>query len=114
MDVVVSRKYVENATGIIAKALDGNLTGVYLHGSAVLGGYDTRHSDLDAVVVVPNPITEAQREAIVRNLAEDALPCPAAGLEMSIVTEAVAANPHVAAPALDLHMATAASDTKSH
>lgn len=109
---VISRKYLENVAEIMTKALDGNLTGIYLHGSAVLGGYDAWHSDLDVLVVVPNPITEAQREAIVGNLTEEALPCPAAGLEMSIVTEAVAANPQAAAPAFELHMTTAASDTK--
>lgn len=107
-----SEEYLQKLNDRISLALDGNLTGIYLHGSAVLGGYDAGRSDLDVLVVVPSPMTEAQRAAVATTLSEEALQCPAAGLEMSIVTDAVAANPDTSAPAFELHMTTASSDSK--
>lgn len=107
-----SEEYLHELNDRISLALDGNLTGSYLHGSAVLGGYDASRSDLDVLVVVPRSTTAAQRAAVATTLSEESLPCPAAGLELSIVTEAAAAHPDAAAPAFELHMTTAASDSK--
>lgn len=107
-----SEEYLQKLGDRILQAFDGNVTGIYLHGSAVLGGYNSDRSDLDVLVVVPKPMTEAQRAATAKTLSDEALPCPATGLEMSIVTEAVAANPDVAAPPFELHMTTAATDSK--
>lgn len=107
-----SEIYLQKLSKKISHTLNGNLTGIYLHGSAVLGGYDVHRSDLDVLVVVPRPITEGQRTELAETLREETLPCPAAGLELSIVTDAAAATVDVSAPAFELHMTTAPADSK--
>ncbi|MFD0004704.1 aminoglycoside adenylyltransferase family protein [Streptomyces sp. NPDC127178] len=44
-----------------------SLLGIYLHGSATLGGLRP-HSDIDVLVVVSEPTTHAQRRALVEEL----------------------------------------------
>ncbi|EGX95376.1 streptomycin adenylyltransferase, putative [Cordyceps militaris CM01] len=107
-----SEEYLHNLSDRISRALEGNLTAIYLHGSAVLRGYNRRWSDLEVLVVVPSQTTLAQRAAVAETVSEKALPCPATGLEISIVTESATANPDTAAPAFELHMTTAASNSK--
>ncbi|KAJ3476041.1 hypothetical protein NLG97_g9258 [Lecanicillium saksenae] len=107
-----SEAYLQKLSQNVSNALKGSLTGIFLHGSAVLGGYDARQSDLDVLVVVPNPITDSQRTAVTEVLSEKELPCPAMGLEMSIVTEAAAANIESTAPTFELHLTTAPLDSK--
>ncbi|MFJ8147140.1 aminoglycoside adenylyltransferase family protein [Streptomyces sp. NPDC096048] len=46
---------------------DGNVLGVYAHGSATLGGLRP-HSDLDLLVVVRHPTTHAQRATLTEEL----------------------------------------------
>ena len=38
--------------------LEDNLTGIYLHGSAVMGCYNPKKSDLDLIVVVNEPMQD--------------------------------------------------------
>jgi hypothetical protein len=87
------------------------LAGVYLHGSAVLGGFDARRSDVDVLVVCEHPMTSAQQTAAAEALSQQRLPCPGRGLELSIVTVGVAHHP-VAEPAFELHLTTAPEDTR--
>ncbi len=84
---------------------------MYLHGSAVLGGYDVRRSDLDVLVVSDGPLDIDDQRALAEALAEERLPCPAGGLELSVVTEESARLP-VAKPLFELHVTTAPADTK--
>jgi len=87
------------------------LAGAYLHGSAVLGGFDARRSDVDILVVCGGPVTPAQQSAAAEALSERRLPCPVRGLELSMVTLEAARHP-VAEPAFELHLTTAPDDTK--
>lgn len=70
------------------EVLGESLVGAYLHGSAVLGGLRPT-SDLDVLVVVDRPTTEAQRRAIVGRLLEisgkRARRGPARPVELNIV-----------------------------
>ncbi len=69
--------------------LKNNLTGIYLHGSAVMGCWQPKKSDLDFIVVVREDMTdETKREYMDRLITLDAA-CPAKGIEMSIVTKNV-------------------------
>lgn len=104
-----TQAYLDEAARRIETTLAG-VVGIYLHGSAVLGGYDPRSdSDIDILVVAAAAVPDAQKQALASLLSEESLPCPAAGgLEMSVVTAASAAQP-VAAPAYELHVRTAAS-----
>ncbi|WP_207128325.1 aminoglycoside adenylyltransferase domain-containing protein [Actinocatenispora comari] len=108
MDEAMER-YLSGLAAAAARALGDDLVGCYLHGSAVLGGFDARHSDVDVLVVAAGATSAAQRASLTAGLA--ALPCPAVGLELSVVTRAAAAGP-TAAPRFELHLTTARDDPK--
>jgi Domain of unknown function (DUF4111) len=103
--------YARDVASALAAVLGSRLVGVYLHGSAVLGGFDARRSDIDIVAVCENPMTAAEQSAAAERLSDERLPCPAHGLELSIVTLPVAQHP-VAQPAFELHVTTAPEDSK--
>jgi hypothetical protein len=106
-----SERYALDVAAATAGLLGSQLTGVYLHGSAVLGGFDARRSDIDVLAVSDGPMTPAQQSAVAGALSEARLPCPAQGLEMSIVTLDAAQHP-TAEPVFELHLTTAAADSK--
>jgi hypothetical protein len=106
-----SERYGADVAAALAGVLGPDLTGVYLHGSAVLGGFDARRSDVDILVVSEGAMTAGQQAAAAEALSEERLPCPAAGLELSVVTLAAARHP-VARPAFELHLTTEPEDRK--
>jgi hypothetical protein len=106
-----SQRYATDVAAALARVLGPDLTGVYLHGSAVLGGFDPRRSDVDILAVSEGAMTAGQRAAAAGALSEERLPCPAAGLELSVVTLAAARHP-VARPAFELHTTTGSGDRK--
>jgi hypothetical protein len=108
-----SERYALDVASAIADSLGSLLAGVYLHGSAVLGGFDARRSDVDILAVSDGPMTRAQQSAAAGALSEQRLPCPAKGLELSIVMLGTAGHP-TAAPPFELHVSTAADDTSVH
>jgi hypothetical protein len=111
MDAALGR-YPLDVAAALAEACGPRLVGVYLHGSAVLGGFDARRSDVDVLAVCHGPMTAARRSAAAATVSEPRLPCPAAhGLELSIVTLRAARHP-TAEPAFELHVTTAPGDTK--
>ncbi len=104
-------RYLEALTAEVAAVVGGRLVGVYPHGSLMLGGYRPERSDIDVLVVVDEPLSSDEQAALAARLSEDALPCPAIGLELSVVTRAVAAAP-TARPAFELHVTTAPQGRK--
>jgi hypothetical protein len=104
-------RYALKVASATAAVSGSQLVGVYLHGSAVLGGFDARRSDVDILVVCDGPMTSTQQSAAAEALSEQHLPCPGRGLELSIVTLQVAQHP-VAEPAFELHLTTAPEDTR--
>jgi Aminoglycoside adenylyltransferase, C-terminal domain/Nucleotidyltransferase domain len=82
-------------------ALGGNLTAAYLHGSAVLGGFDPAISDLDVLVVCGDPLSNAEVDAICRRI--ERLELPAKGLEMSVLTRSEALLPDLDRPHFQVH-----------
>src|SRR5437899_7809707 len=107
----LSESYAAKVAAAMAALLGSQLVGVYLHGSAVLGGFDVRRSDVDILVVCKEPTAAAEQSAVAYLLSEEHLPCPARGLELSIVTLKVTQCPSPE-PAYELHMTTASDDTK--
>jgi Domain of unknown function (DUF4111) len=107
----LSERYALDVAAAIGGVLGPRLTGVYLHGSAVLGGFDARRSDIDVLAVSEGPMTRAEQSAAAEALSEARLPCPAQGLEMSVVRIDAARHP-TAEPGFELHLSTAASDAK--
>lgn len=92
------------ASAVLAEALGDQLVGVYLHGSAVLGGFRWDRSDLDVLVLVNAPLTDGEVSALPPRLAS--LVYPANGLELSVLTESEAMMPSLPAPHFQLHVAT--------
>lgn len=78
--------YMLGVASAMEAVLGSRLTGVYLHGSAVLGGFDVSRSDVDVLVVCDEPMTAVQQQAAAEALSERRLPCPGQGLELSVVT----------------------------
>ncbi|MBQ8821778.1 MAG: DUF4111 domain-containing protein [Lachnospiraceae bacterium] len=82
--------------------LKDNLTGIYLHGSAVMGCFQAERSDIDLLIVVKDGLskeTKRQYMDMVVALNERA---PKKGLELSIVRECVC-NPFVYPTPFELH-----------
>jgi streptomycin 3"-adenylyltransferase len=104
-------RYLQALTAEVADVLGSRLVGTYPHGSLVLGGYRPSRSDIDVIVVVEDALSADEQAGLAARLVYDALPCPAIGLELSVVTRAVAAAPS-ARPAFELHVTTAAQDRK--
>jgi predicted nucleotidyltransferase len=73
MDTAAERYALKVASA--AAASGSQLAGVYLHGSAALGGFDARRSDGDVLVVCDGPMTSVQQSAV----AETARPAGPAG-----------------------------------
>ncbi|MFL5921234.1 MAG: hypothetical protein ACJ76O_02745 [Gaiellaceae bacterium] len=86
--------YVAEAVDAI-EAFGAPVAGAYVLGSALLGGFDPRTSDLDVVVVVARPLEPHERAAVTRAL--DELASPVRKLEL--VVYAAGAKP----PAYELN-----------
>jgi predicted nucleotidyltransferase len=79
------------AEALLAEPLAG-VVGVYLHGSAVLGGYTPRGSDVDVLAVIARPTDVSVQERVRDRLVEAAQQWPDTALEMSVITAATAAD----------------------
>ena len=86
----IIRQFTVRSAGILKE----KLTGIYLHGSAAMGCYQPKKSDLDFVVVVNDALTDAGKREYMDMVLELDADGPAKGIEMSIVTRDVC-NPFV-------------------
>jgi hypothetical protein len=77
----------------LERVLGPALVGAYLHGSVVLGGWSPARSDVDLLAVASRPLDRREKQVIAARLQHPSLRCPGAGLEFSLVTVAVAADP---------------------
>ncbi len=66
-----------------------NLVGVYLHGSAAMGCFNPKKSDLDLLLVVERPPTREEKLAFLGVTLRANAQAPAKGLELSVVRRAV-------------------------
>ncbi len=92
-----------SVTARLREALGSNLAAIYLHGSAVLGGFDPSVSDLDLLVLCEAPLSDAEVDAVAT--AVERLDLPAKGLEMSVLTRSEAINPDLGGPRFQIHAA---------
>jgi hypothetical protein len=93
----------------LAQVLGLSLVGVYLHGSGALGDWSAERSDVDLLGVVARSPDRPAKRVISARLHHPSLTCPApAGLELSLVTAAVAADPP-RRPPFELHVSTGPS-----
>jgi Domain of unknown function (DUF4111) len=106
--------YLRKVAAALARALGPALVGLYLHGSGALGGWSAERSDVDLLGVVARRLGRRAKQAAAARLLHPALACPARrGLELSLVTAAVAAAPPPRPP-FELHVSTAPPAPTSH
>lgn len=73
-----------------SKKISGdNLTGIYLHGSAAMGCFHVKKSDIDFIVVVKKELSKKIKRKYMDMLIELNQKAPKKGIEMSIVKEEV-------------------------
>lgn len=106
---MMSEEIIDGFTREAARTLGENLVGVYLHGSAVMGCFQPKKSDLDFIVVVkeamPDDVKKAFMEMVVALNAEG----PAKGIEMSIVRREVC-DPFIYPTPFELHFSVGCLD----
>ncbi len=86
--------------------LGENLVGVYLHGSAVLGCFNEKKSDIDLLVVVNDEISDEIKKEYMDMVVMRNKDAPDKGIEMSIVKKAVC-KPFVYPTPFELHFSAA-------
>jgi hypothetical protein len=97
--------YLAAVAGGLERVLGPALVGAYLHGSLALGGWSASQSDVDLLAVASRPLSQREKQVIAARLQHPSLRCPGAGLELSLVTAAVAADPPWLPP-FELHVST--------
>ena len=88
------------------KILGDNLIGIYLHGSAVMGCYNEKKSDIDLLVVVREAIPNNVKHRFMDMVVELNTYAPPKGIELSIVKRGVC-NPFVYPTPFELHFSIA-------
>lgn len=86
--------------------LGDNLIGIYLHGSAVMGCYNEKKSDIDLLVVVEETIPNNIKHRFMDMVVELNTYAPPKGIELSIVKREVC-NPFVYPTPFELHFSIA-------
>jgi len=89
-------------TEMCRAVLGDNLTGVYLHGSAVMGCFNPEKSDLDFILVVKDTVPDAEKMAFMENAVKLNEYAPSKGFEWSIVKKEVC-SPFVYPTPYELH-----------
>lgn len=89
-------------TEMSKKILGNNLVGIYLHGSAAMGCFNPKKSDLDLILIVKNDIPSAVKMEFMKKVIELNEDAPAKGIELSIVKKEFC-NPFVYPTPFELH-----------
>ena len=71
------------------KAFGDNLVGIYLHGSAAMGCFNTASSDIDLIVVIKDALDFDKRRAYIDDMVRLNARAPKKGLEVSVVRREV-------------------------
>lgn len=89
--------------------MGANLIGIYLHGSAAMGCYNEKKSDIDLLVVVEKTIPNSIKRRFMDMVVELNTDAPPKGIELSIVKREVC-NPFVYPTPFELHFSAAHLD----
>ena len=82
--------------------LRDNLTGIYLHGSAVMGCFNPQKSDIDLIIEAEEPLADPVKRACLDMTVRHSAMGPAKGIEMSVVLRRVC-RPFVYPTPYELH-----------
>lgn len=86
--------------------LGDNLLGIYLHGSAAMGCFHYKISDIDLLIVIKKDISDGIKRQYMDMVIELNKQAPAKGIELSMVRECVC-NPFVYPTPFELHFSIA-------
>lgn len=86
--------------------LKDNLVGIYLHGSAVMGCFNAKESDIDLLIVVKEDMSNHVKRSYMDMVIRLNKQAPKKGIELSIVKERVC-NPVVYPIPFELHFSIA-------
>ena len=86
--------------------LGENLVGVYLHGSAAMGCFNEKKSDIDLLVVVGDRLSDETKKRYMDMVVKLNGDAPEKGIEMSIVRKDVC-RPFVYPTPFELHFSIA-------
>lgn len=100
------QKLLDDFTTQSRHILEDNLTGIYLHGSAVMGCFHPEKSDIDLIIVVKEEISDPIKRQFMDMVVELNKRAPKKGLELSIVKEEVC-KPFVYPTPFELHFSVA-------
>ncbi len=96
------KKFVEQSVAILGE----NTEGIYLHGSAVMGCFNEKKSDIDLLIVVKTTPSDEIKRWYMDMVVEMNQYAPKKGLELSIV-KADVCNPFVYPTPFELHFSVA-------
>lgn len=88
------------------KILGDKISGIYLHGSAVMGCFNSEKSDIDLIIVINNDISDDIKHSYLDMLMIHNEYAPSKGIELSIVKEEYC-NPFVYPTPFELHFSIA-------
>ncbi len=97
-----TKSFVERSVEILGE----NLEGIYLHGSAVMGCFNEKKSDIDILIVVKNSIYDEIKRQYMDMVVEMNQYAPKKGIELSIVKKDVC-KPFVYPTPFELHFSVA-------
>ena len=103
------QELIDRFVSLSKEVLGDNLAGIYLHGSAAMGCFQPKKSDLDFLVVAGGPMTDADKRTYMDRLVALDAEGPAKGIEMSVVTGDVC-NPFVYPTPFILHYSRGHTD----
>ena len=106
MKIKLYKEFLDKFVSHSKEILRGNLTGIYLHGSAVMGCFQPGKSDLDLLIVVKEEVSDEAKRQFMDMVVELNKQAPSKGLELSIVKEEVC-NPFVYPTPFELHFSIA-------
>ncbi len=97
-----TQELLQNFTTESRRILGDNLTGIYLHGSAVMGCFNPEKSDIDLILMVKEEVNDTVKRQFMDMVVELNKQAPEKGLELSIVKEE-ACKPFVYPTPFELH-----------
>ncbi len=86
--------------------LGDNLVGIYLHGSAVMGCFNSKKSDLDLLIVIKKALSDRIKRQYMDRVVVLNEQAPLKGLELSVVREEVC-SPFVYPTPFEIHFSNA-------
>ncbi len=100
------QELLDELTDACKTEIKNQLSGIYLHGSMVMGCFNPVKSDIDIIVVIENGITDEQKLNLMTRIVRLNRNAPAKGIEISFVKREYC-NPFVYPTPFELHFSPA-------